>query len=100
VRSAGFFSVERINRSSATGAGGSRVAPPGSDITLALVTAGPEVPAVVTGIRLTSADADADHASLRARGADGDDVLRWPGVPPVFKVRDQDGNALEIVELS
>jgi lactoylglutathione lyase len=25
-------------------------------------------------------------------------VLRWPGVPPMFAFRDQDGNGLEIVE--
>ena len=24
--------------------------------------------------------------------------LRWPGVPPMFAFRDQDGNGLEIVE--
>jgi lactoylglutathione lyase len=25
-------------------------------------------------------------------------VLRWPGVPPMFAFRDQDGNGMEIVE--
>jgi catechol 2,3-dioxygenase-like lactoylglutathione lyase family enzyme len=50
---------------------------------------------VETGIRLTTADAD---AALRAQGVDADDVLRWPGVPPMFAFRDQDGNGLEIVE--
>ncbi len=25
-------------------------------------------------------------------------LLRWPGVPPMFAFRDQDGNGLEIVE--
>jgi lactoylglutathione lyase len=73
------------------------VAPPGSAITIALVS--PKVPVPVeTGIRLTSADAEADHSSLRARGVDTDDVLRWPGVPPMFAFRDQDGNGLEIVQ--
>jgi lactoylglutathione lyase len=33
-----------------------------------------------------------------ARGVDADDVPRWPGVPPMFAFRDQDGNGLEIVE--
>jgi lactoylglutathione lyase len=26
------------------------------------------------------------------------DVLRWPGVPPMFVFRDPDGNRLEIIE--
>jgi len=43
-------------------------------------------------------DADADHAAMAAAGIDVDDVLRWPGVPPMFKFRDDDGNALEVVE--
>jgi catechol 2,3-dioxygenase-like lactoylglutathione lyase family enzyme len=57
------------------------------------------VPAgVETGIRFTTQDADADNADLRARGVDADEVLRWPGAPPMFAFRDQDGNGLEIVE--
>jgi lactoylglutathione lyase len=32
------------------------------------------------------------------RGVDADEVLRWPGAPPMFAFRDQDGNGLEIVE--
>ena len=68
-------------------------------VTLALELAHAGRPAgVETGIRLTTADADAAHAALRARGVDVDDVLRWPGVPPMFAFRDQDGNGLEIVE--
>jgi catechol 2,3-dioxygenase-like lactoylglutathione lyase family enzyme len=75
------------------------VAPPGAATTIALVSAHEGVPAgVETGIRLVTADADADHADLRARGVDADDVLRWPGVPPMFAFRDQDGNGLEIIE--
>jgi hypothetical protein len=46
-----------------------------------------------------TADADADHAHLRASGVDADDVLRWPGVPAMFAFRDQDGNGMEIVEV-
>ncbi len=75
------------------------VAPPGAAVTLALEPAHSERPAgVETGIRLTTGDADAAHAMLRARGVDADDVLRWPGVPPMFAFRDQDGNGLEMVE--
>ncbi len=75
------------------------VAPPGAPVTLALEPAHADRPAgVETGVRLTTADADAANAALRARGVDADDVLRWPGVPPMFAFRDQDGNGLEIVE--
>lgn len=75
------------------------VAPPGAATTIALVTAHEGVPAgVETGIRFTSPDADALWAELRARGVDTDDVLNWPGVPPMFAFRDQDGNGLEIVQ--
>ena len=51
-----------------------------------------------TGIRFTAADADAVHAAMLASGVDADDVLRWPGVPPMFAFRDPDGNGMEIVE--
>jgi lactoylglutathione lyase len=82
--------------------GGSRwieVAPDGAPTSIALVPAKDGVPAgVETGVRLTTADADAAHAGLLAAGADIDDVLRWPGVPAMFAFRDQDGNGLEIVE--
>ena len=75
------------------------VAPEGSAITIALVAAHDGVPAgVETGIRFTATDADAVHAGMLDSGVDADDVLRWPGVPPMFAVSDQDGNGLEIVE--
>ena len=74
------------------------VAPAGATTTIALVTAREAIPAgVETGIRFVTADADADHANLRAGGVDTDEVLRWPGVPAMFAFRDQDGNGLEIV---
>jgi catechol 2,3-dioxygenase-like lactoylglutathione lyase family enzyme len=72
------------------------VGAPGATTTIALVPAREGAPAgVETGIRLATEDADADHADLRARG-----VLRWPGVPPMFTFRDQDGNGLTIVEVT
>ena len=75
------------------------VALPGIAVSLALEPAHPGHPAgVETGIRLTTGDAEAANAALRSRGVDADDVLRWPGVPPMFAFRDQDGNGLEIVE--
>jgi catechol 2,3-dioxygenase-like lactoylglutathione lyase family enzyme len=75
------------------------VAPPGAAVTLALELAHEgHAAGVETGIRLTTGDADAANAALRAHDVDTDDVLRWPGAPPMFAFRDQDGNGLEIVE--
>ena len=75
------------------------VAPPRAAATVALVPAHEGVPAgVETGIRLTTPDAAAVHADLKTRGVDVGELLRWPGVPAMFAVRDQDGNGLEIVE--
>jgi lactoylglutathione lyase len=75
------------------------VGPPGAATTIALVASDEGVPTgVETGIRFTTPDAEADHAALRNRGVDVDDVLRWEGVPPMFGFRDQDGNRLVIVE--
>ena len=75
------------------------VAPPGAVATIALVLSHPGLPTgVETGIRLATKDADADHADLRFRGVDTDEVLRWEGVPPMFAFRDLDGNGLEVVE--
>jgi catechol 2,3-dioxygenase-like lactoylglutathione lyase family enzyme len=70
------------------------VAPPGAATTIALVPAG--IPA---GIRLTTTDADTDHADLQARGVDADpEVMRIPDAPPMFGLRDPDGNPLILVE--
>jgi predicted enzyme related to lactoylglutathione lyase len=76
------------------------VAAPGATTSIALAAA-PEAtaPGVDTGIRFTTADADADHAALTAAGVDADtEVLRFPGVPPMFSFRDPDGNTLYVVE--
>jgi catechol 2,3-dioxygenase-like lactoylglutathione lyase family enzyme len=70
------------------------VAPPGSATTIALVPTG-----VPSGIRLATEDADADHANLRTSGVDVDpEVMRMPGAPPMFGLRDPDGNNLILVE--
>jgi lactoylglutathione lyase len=53
---------------------------------------------IETGIRLTTADAEADHAAMLAHGVAASEVLRWPGVPPMFSFSDQDGNGLELVQ--
>ena len=53
-----------------------------------------------TGICLDSSDVDADPAALKDAGVDVDDeVARWGGnVPPMFWLRDPDGNSLIVVE--
>ena len=73
------------------------VVPPGAETAIALVPVGS---GQQPGIRLVTEDADADHAFLRARGADTDpEVTRLaPPVPPMFAVRDPDGNVLLIVK--
>lgn len=75
------------------------VAPPGEAVTIALVPTHEGVPTgVETGVRFTTRDAAAVHADLETRGIDVGELLRWPGVPPMFAVRDVDGNGLEIVQ--
>jgi len=80
------------------------VALPGTKTTIALAPPpqGQEAGGGQTGICLDTSDVDADHAALKAAGADVDDeVTRWGGaVPPMFWLRDPDRNALIIVEPS
>lgn len=76
------------------------VAPAGAATTIALAPL-PEgrTGAVDTAIRLATPDAEAAHAELRARGVDVDeDILRVPNVPPMFSLRDPEGNTLYVVE--
>jgi lactoylglutathione lyase len=75
------------------------VTPAAGGTTIALVAAKPDAPAGhETGIRLCTPDADALHGHLLGHGVSTDEVLRWPGVPPMFAFRDLDGNGLEIVQ--
>ncbi|KAB8197614.1 glyoxalase [Nonomuraea phyllanthi] len=75
------------------------IAPLGAATAIALVPADPGHPAgVETGIRLTTADAASLHKELAARGVEVGELLLWEGVPPMFSLRDADGNGLEIVE--
>ena len=55
-----------------------------------------------TGICLDSSDVDAAHAALKAAGVDVDEeVARWGGaVPPMFWLRDPDGNSIIVVQPS
>jgi catechol 2,3-dioxygenase-like lactoylglutathione lyase family enzyme len=77
------------------------VAPSGAATTIALVPPRAEDPiGIDTHVGFTTEDADADHASLRARGVDADaEVMRMGApVPPMFFFRDPDGNRFLIVQ--
>lgn len=91
---------KRLDASFGAGQRWIEVAPPGARTTIALAPSTDRTPTGAdTGIRLSTPDAEADHADLRARGVDTDpEVMRWPGVPPMFSLRDPDGNTLYVVE--
>lgn len=76
------------------------VAVPGSTTTISLACPDREgATGVDTGIRFRTADASRDYEELRSRGVTLEgEVLRWPGVPPMFTLRDLDGNRLYVVE--
>jgi catechol 2,3-dioxygenase-like lactoylglutathione lyase family enzyme len=74
------------------------VGPKGSATTIALPPLGELKPGVDTGIRLATENAEADHVALRAAGVETSELLRFPGVPPMFSFRDPDGNTLYVVE--
>ncbi len=80
------------------------VALPGSKTTIALAPPpqDQEAGGGQTGICLDTSDVDADHAALKAAGANIDDeVTRWGDpVPPMFWLRDPDGNSLIVVQPS
>ena len=69
-------------------------------IALAPPPQGKEAGGSETGIILDTTDVDADHATLKAAGADVDEeVTRYGGpVPPMFWLRDPDRNSLIVVE--
>src|SRR5262249_59528658 len=74
------------------------VAPAGAATTVALIPPREGDPVgVETRIGFTTADVDADHADLKAKGVDVDDEGMRMGdpVPPMFFLRDQDGNSAD-----
>jgi catechol 2,3-dioxygenase-like lactoylglutathione lyase family enzyme len=77
------------------------VAPAGAATTVALIPPREGDPVgVETRIGFTTADVDADHADLKAKGVDVDDEVMRMGdpVPPMFFLRDQDGNSALVVQ--
>ena len=69
-------------------------------IALAPPQPGQEAGGSQTGIILDTTDVDADHAALAAAGVDVDEEISRYGdpVPPMFWLRDPDGNSLCIVQ--
>ena len=80
------------------------VALPGAPTTIALAPPPSGTPAggSQTGICIDTSNVDADHATLKAAGANIDpEVTRWGGtVPPMFWIRDPDENSLIVVQPS
>lgn len=74
------------------------VAAPGANIEVALERDGERI-GHDTGIRFATTDAQAEHGRLDEAGVTVDALLRWPGVPPMFKFNDPDGNTYTIIEV-
>ena len=74
------------------------VAAPNASTSVALITR--PGTGTDTGIRFLVPDAETEHTAMRQRGIEVGDLLRWPGVPPMFEFKDPDGNRFEIVESS
>jgi catechol 2,3-dioxygenase-like lactoylglutathione lyase family enzyme len=89
------------------------VYPPGASTGIALVPGGAGEIGVQTGIIAWTDDVDATHAALRSRGVEVDAEVARPGSaakirigavevegpqPPMFYLRDPDGNALMVIQ--
>jgi catechol 2,3-dioxygenase-like lactoylglutathione lyase family enzyme len=76
----------------------------GAETTIALAPPpqGQEAGGTQTGIILDSTDLNGDHATLKAAGVDVDEEITAYGdpVPPMFWLRDPDGNSLIVVQPS
>ena len=79
-----------------------KVADGETTIALAPPPEGQEAGGSQTGIILDTSDVDGAHAALKAAGVDVDDEVSRYGdpVPPMFWLRDPDGNSLIIVQPS
>jgi catechol 2,3-dioxygenase-like lactoylglutathione lyase family enzyme len=78
------------------------VAPSGETTGVAIVPPGPNgrAPGGETGICFEAADIEALHSYLREQGVDVDEEIMRMGdpVPPMFWLRDPDGNSLMVAE--
>ena len=89
-----------LRRDSTTPNGGRwiELEPGGGDVLVTLEPATSGIVRGAIGIRFRADDAEAVHAQLSAAGVQVDDILAWPGVPPMFSFRDPDGNVFSITE--
>jgi predicted enzyme related to lactoylglutathione lyase len=80
------------------------VAPAGAETPIAICPPGPSAEAGNrdTGIGLQTDDIEAYHAQLKKRGVDVDEEISYMGdpVPPIFWLRDPEGNTLMVAEVS
>jgi len=76
------------------------LAPGAEGVIVTLEPASPDIVRGAIGIRFISDDVDGTHAEFIRRGVDVDEVLRWPGVPPMFAFRDPDGNVFSVTALA
>ena len=69
------------------------VVPPGSTVGLVLLPPDSQIPIAV---RMGTTDAQQAHDTLREAGATlhNDELVNFPGVPPMFHFADPDGNGL------
>ena len=78
------------------------VAPAGAETAIAICPPGPsmETGNRETGIAIYTEDVDAYHAQLKGAGVDVDDEVSRMGepVPPMFWLRDPEGNVLMVVQ--
>jgi catechol 2,3-dioxygenase-like lactoylglutathione lyase family enzyme len=79
-----------------------RVAGAETTIAIAPPPQGQEAGGSQTGIILDTSDVDADHTTLKTAGVDVDEEVTRYGdpVPPMFWLRDPDGNSLIVVQPS
>ena len=73
------------------------VVPPGSAVSLVLLPADSQIP---LAIRLGTPDAAEAHRAVRGAGVTlhNEELVRMPGVPPMFFFSDPDGNGLVYLE--
>ena len=71
------------------------VVPPGSTVGIVLLT---EACGMPIGPRFGTADAAAAHARLADAGTDVDELITMEVAPPMFTLRDPDGNLLVLIE--
>lgn len=77
--------------------------PPGSSSTALAISSPPpdwEPEPIKTGIIISTTDVEGDHAALKEAGVDVDEeIMRSPPpIPPMFQVRDPNGNGVWIVQ--